>query len=344
VNKRYRAILVGTGKVGVGNPADTARAQHFSFGSHAEVLSVHPRLEWVGAVDLSQDALDEAANSWTGPVFHRGLRDAVAKFLPDIAVLAIPASGRLQALYDLHGVQGLMVEKPLGVTLNDATRFVHECRRRNLIVQVNLIRRADGLMRRLAAGEMRERIGDPQTAFAVYGNGLLNNGTHLIDLVRMMFGEIDSIEAVSRVMGQRTGPMEQDLQARFILRMEQGIEVTVQPIDFGHYREMSIDIWGSKGRLSITQEGFTVQVCSRRDCRLMTGEREVASDHPEALRPEIGRSFYRMYDNLIDVLEGRDSLWSSCDSALKTAQTVSAIYDAAAPSRNAAYGLEMAGQ
>ena len=72
---------------------------------------------------------------------------------------------------------------------------------RNLLVQVNLLRRADECFRELAAGRMVELIGRLQAAQGLYGNGLINNGTHMVDLVRMLFGEVEEAKAVNATAG-----------------------------------------------------------------------------------------------------------------------------------------------
>mgnify|MGYP001412936739 CR=1 FL=1 len=58
----------------------------------------------------------------------------------------------------------------------------------NLPVLVNYWRRADRLFQALAAGGLTEHVGSPQAVFGLYGNGLVNNGGHLIDFLRMLLG------------------------------------------------------------------------------------------------------------------------------------------------------------
>jgi predicted dehydrogenase len=320
---------VGAGKIGAGYADDPQRARHFSYGSHAQVLAVHPAIEWIGAVDLSQAALDGVAARWKVPILGRTAAEVAAVCEPEIAVIATPPGQRIEAIRQFPSLRAVLVEKPLGVTLEEDEAFVSECRSRGLLVQVNLMRRADDLMRQFAGGELHELIGRPQAAFGLYGNGLLNNGTHLIDLVRMLLGEIAAIEWTARVHGHRTGPLPGDLQAAFTVRLESGVRVIIQPLDFNHYREMELDIWGETGRIAITQEGFGIQVYRREACRLLQGEREVASDRPRLLESTLGVSYRRMYDNLVETLDGGDTLWSSGDSALRTARIVHKLFDRA---------------
>ena len=53
----------------------------------------------------------------------------------------------------------------MGATLEQSEAFLSECRRRHLVTQVNLTRRADGVMRKLAQSGLNERIGRVQCGF-----------------------------------------------------------------------------------------------------------------------------------------------------------------------------------
>jgi len=88
-------------------------------------------------------------------------------------------------------LKGVLCEKPLSANPDDAWAFVDFCRARGILLQVNLWRRCDPF---LAADWQQENSPrssvNRQIVRGVYGNGLLNNGTHLVDLCRMLFGEV----------------------------------------------------------------------------------------------------------------------------------------------------------
>jgi len=192
-------------------------------------------------------------------------------------------------------------------------------------VQVNLWRRGDETFRALAAGRLEEMIGRPQAVFGTYGNGLLNNGTHLIDFVRMLFGAIGSVRAAGPVAPWQEGPLAGDINVPFCLHLTSGLVVMMQPLRFAHYRENSLDIWGEHARLSIAQEGLVLLLHPRREHRAVQGEREVASDLMQSLPTTVGHAFYRLYSNLAAAVHGDAPLWSPGESALQTARAVEAV-------------------
>jgi predicted dehydrogenase len=172
---------------------------------------------------------------------------------------------------------------------------------------------------------LTELIGQPQAVFGIYGNGLLNNGTHMVDFIRMLFGEIEVVQAVSGILPYADGPIPDDVNVPFSLRLSNGLAVTLQPVSFKHYRENSLDIWGEEARLALMQEGLGIFLYPQCKNRAVQGQREVASDKFQVLESTVGHAFYHMYSNLADALHQQVSLWSSGESALHTAKVVEAV-------------------
>ena len=326
---RLRTVLVGMGKVGTGYAEDPVMARHYPYATHAQVLAVHPAFAWEAVVDFSDAALEVARSRWKIPFVAHSTEQLARHYEPEIAVIATPPESRLEILEQLPTVCAVLVEKPLGLTVAEGQDFLDYCSRRGIWVQVNLWRRADETFRAFAAGQLTKLVGRPQAVFGVCGNGLLNNGTHMVDFVRMLWGEIEAVQAVGGVVPYPDGPISGDANVPFSLRLPDGLVVMMQPVRFGHYRENSLDIWGEKARLAIVQEGLGIFLYPQRENRAMEGEREIASDQAQVLESTVGHAFYHIYSNLAGVVRGEDSLWSPGGSALRTARVIQAILDSA---------------
>jgi len=224
-------------------------------------------------------------------------------------------------------LRGVLVEKPLGRTVAEAKAFLAACEKRDVAVQVNLVRRADAACRTLAQGRMAKLVGAPQGVFAVYGNGLLNNGTHMVDLARMLCGEMTLVQAVSGGVAYREGPLEDDVQLPFTVRFASGVAGSFLPLRFEHYRENGLEVWGEKGRLSILQEGLRMTRYPVRHNRAMRREKEIASDQPHEVKVTLGRALYDMYSNLAGHVTRATPLFSPGVSALKTSQVMEAALE-----------------
>lgn len=298
-------------------------ARHFRYATHAQVLAEHPGLAWTAAVDPAAGAREALRGAYPGvPVY------AAAGEIPeplDIAVLATPPGGRIEILESLRSLRAVLCEKPVGDSAGGADRFAAYCRDRRLVVQVNLIRRADVLMNDLRAGRLREIVGEVQAVFSVYGNGIRNNGVHMVDLVRMLCGEIDAPRAVASFPEHPAAhPGDRAVAFGALLRGGRAAAFFA-PVDFDLYRENSIEIWGRSGRLLIAQEGLLNAVFPLRPNRGVDAAMEIASDAPTLLPPTVGNALYRMYDNLVEVLDGRGELVSSIENAQRSERVIDEV-------------------
>lgn len=326
---RLGTALFGCGRVGIGYADDPVMARHYPYATHAQALASHPSFEWIAAVDVNIDSAKLVASRF-------GLRESVASARQlrnveriEVAVLATPPGERVDIVASLPSLRAVLVEKPLGRTIGEAEEFVAACRERKIKVQVNLPRRADRSHRRLADGALAGQIGAPQGAFLLYGNGLTNNGTHMVDLVRMLLGEVAEARVVDGAPVRREGPLENDINVPFVLTLRSGVVVMAQPLAFRHYRENALDIWGEHGRLSIVQEGLQMVTFRRVDNRAMQGERELENDAGHAETTTIGEAFRDIYDDLAAALSADREPISSAESALATERVVHAIRDSA---------------
>lgn len=321
---RRRAVLVGAGKVGAGYATDPVMARHYPYASHAQVLATHPELDWGAVVDADPAVAEAVRRRWGVARGGTRLVEVCEGYAPEIAVLATPPEERLSVLSELPSVRAVLVEKPLGRDEPAARRFLDACRERQILVQVNLWRRADDRLRDIRA-RLGDLLGEVQTAFVTYGNGLHNNGTHMVDAVRMLLGEVASVRSVPESLRDAHGPIVGDVHVAATLVLRTGVTVHLAPLDFRAYRENGLDLWGTRARLTVFQEGLVTSLHEVRENRAMSGEREIASDESVRLEPGCGTAFLRIYDNLLAAIAGREELVSDGESALRSAHVIDLV-------------------
>jgi predicted dehydrogenase len=320
-----RTVLIGCGRIGAGYAADPVMACHYRYVSHAQVLADHPAFAWTAAIDRNRNNAVAVAARWNVPAAGARLEDIPDRATVEAAVLAVPPGERLAALDALPGLRAVLVEKPLGASLAEAESFAAACAARAITVQVNLPRRCDGTHRRLAEGGLARLIGAAQGATLVYGNGLVNNGTHMIDVARMLLGDVAAVGPAAGTTPRHEGPLDGDVNVPFAMRMRSGIPVFALPVAFTHYRENAIDIWGEHGRIALVQEGLRLLVYARAENRAMQGEHELVNDASVAETTTIGVSLRAVYDDLAEAVAGGRTPRSPVGSALATARIVEAV-------------------
>jgi predicted dehydrogenase len=323
--KTRRTVLIGFGRIAAGYASDQRMARWFPFATHAQVLSAHPAFEWAAVVDPNPVSQSIASLNWAAQevVGDVTLLDDPGSF--EIAILATPPQSRQGLLEYLPNLKGVIVEKPLGLDFSAARMFLDACADRGILVQVNFPRRGDKEMRRLASG-LTTNIGQIQAATVLYGNGLNNNGSHIVDWVRMFLGEVAWVRAIPEGPIIKHGPIPGDISIPFCLGLESGLCLMAQPLNFSNYRENSLDIWGERGRLSFWQEGLTSSISHLNEHRFMEGQCEIASDNPKIGLTRQGDAMFQLYSNLDYALNKKDVLWSDGKSALRVMKILEAIH------------------
>ena len=325
-SRPLRTALIGFGNIAAGYADDQLTARYYPYATHAQVLSAHPSFEWGAVVDISEDRLQLARKRWGIPYVTSSVEKLMDVYQPEVAVIATTPEVRYQIIRQLPELRAVIVEKPLGINELGARLFLDKCNQNGLTVQVNLWRRADETFGSLADGQMEELIGAPQAVIGVYGNGLLNNGTHMVDFVRMLFGEIEDVQVLGRPNAVSMSKIAGDIDVSFSLQMRSGLVVTMHSVDFRHYRENSLDIWGENGRISIHNEGLGISFYPKGENRAVPKSFELQHDRPRTLSSTVGKALYRMYDNFAATLNEGHQLCSSGESAFLTAQTIQQVY------------------
>lgn len=324
----FKTALIGFGAIAVGYEKDSLYTRHVKYATHAKVLNEHPAFDWLAVVDPLENARQYAQESWGIPWVAGDVKNLPCKHEVEVAVIATPCDIRLSILESFPILKAVIVEKPLAKNFQMAQEFLQFCRERNILVQVNIARRADLKLQELAGGKLQDKIGAVQNVFGLYGNGLRNTGPHMIDLVRMLLGEIESVQSIMIPVPFQEGPIADDFNLGFILYLQnKNISVTMAPVRFSNYREFSLDIWGETGRLTIANEGLHLIEYPLIPSITVQHGKSIAFNERRIKSTGYSDALYNLYDNLASVLNGESKLISTGEEACETMLVIDAIFD-----------------
>lgn len=327
--KKWKTALMGFGKIGAGLADDPVHARAYPYATHAQVLRDHPAFDWIAVVDPAAAARAAAQVVWNVPEAAESAQSLPSAQAIEVAIVATPPGGRLEILDALPNLKAVLVEKPLADSIENAKAFLEYCQSRQIAVSVCMPRRYDGSLRQLADVRLSELVGRPMTAFATYGNGLANNGTHLIDMIRFLLGEVICVQAIAGAQSFVEGPIDGDINLPFTCVLSSGLSVMVSPLHFSAYREVGLDIWGEYGRLQLLHESLTLISTPRGSSRLLSDAAEIHHDAPVLQTSTVGQALYAVYDNLAGTLQGASPCCGG-DDALATMRIVEAVRRSAA--------------
>ncbi len=183
----------------------------------------------------------------------------------DILSLATPTPLR-RAVIEASltaGVRALWCEKPLATTLAEAMGIRDAVKAAGAILAVNYLRRWDPGIERLAACVRAGELGEPRQVVGRYTKGLLNNGSHLLDLLQICFGTPQRMR-VLRVCEDDYSPMAPSLDVQIEYTDGHGtFPAYLLCTDQRDYALFELDILGSCGRIELCRSG-----CELRQARI----------------------------------------------------------------------------
>ncbi|VXC30911.1 1-carboxy-3-chloro-3,4-dihydroxycyclo hexa-1,5-diene dehydrogenase [Pseudomonas sp. 8Z] len=267
--------LIGTGFMG------HAHALAFQHALSSFTLPVLPRLVALADADPARAA--RCAADW-GFAKSCDWESLIAD--PQVELVAITTPNLLHApmaLAALAAGKAVYCEKPLAVTLEEATQMRDAARAAGVVNRVGynyLQNPMLGLARDLiAAGEVGEIVsfngefsedfmGDPQGAFTwrcetgQAGGALADLGSHLLSLSRFLLGPVEALCAdLHTAHGQRPHQsglraVEVDDQAHLLLRFASGARgaLTTSWLKHGRKNRLAFEVCGTRGTLTFDQE------------------------------------------------------------------------------------------
>jgi predicted dehydrogenase len=153
------------------------------------------------------------------------------------------------------GARGVFCEKPLADSLPNGRKLVEACESRNVSLAVNHLRRWDKAHQEVRSFLAQGKLGSLQHTTVHYTRGVANYGSHVADLLRFFFGEVDWVRAFNRLKEPDHDP---SLDAYMRMRNGMGCALVSCPRD--SLDVFDLDIIGSTGRLRIEEFGHTIRL------------------------------------------------------------------------------------
>lgn len=199
------ALIVGCGRIAGGYNLSSADRHVLT---HALAYHRHPAYELKACVDPDPAARARFMAQWNVPSGYGTLDEALACGVFDIASVCSPTGTHLAALAKLFDarIPSIFAEKPLDGAPNAALVMASKFREASVPVAVNFLRRYDASMRELRSDIAAGRHGKLRSIVAWYSGGVMDNGSHQIDIVHYLTGIKPALQAVGPTDGAGDDP------------------------------------------------------------------------------------------------------------------------------------------
>jgi predicted dehydrogenase len=170
-------------------------------------------------------------------------------------------------------LKAIFCEKPLSDNLVDAEKMLQLCKRKRVILQVDHQRRFDPLHICLKDYLADKISGQIQQVNFYYTAGIKNTGSHMFDLLRFFFGEVDWMEAF---FSRNDSGRGDDPNLDGILKFHNGILGVFQACNAKKYLIFELDCFLEAGKFSLKNSGFSLDFYRAGKSKYFSGYRELS--------------------------------------------------------------------
>ncbi len=314
---------MGLGQIGMGYDYDHPAPDFIA--SHAKALQLHPDFELTGGVDLELERRELFSRKYGKPAYE-GLGDALQGCEPELAIIATPTrehAGTFNQLLECSSLRLILCEKPLAATLEEAETMLHLAKQQDIQVAVNYVRCYDlgiqTLISRIQSGE----LGFPLKVCVWYRKGIFNSGSHILNLLTPLLGEVRRVQIISR--GRRWDSWDPEPDLRLDFERGETYFLAGREEDFSYSQ---VEIVGPRGKMLYDKDGGISWWGMEQDPAFpgYTILQRTAEEIPTDMK----RYQYNVLQNLGDFLSGHSELLCDSDSGLQTMRILNQIEEALA--------------
>lgn len=322
---KYRAAIIGCGRIGSLFSKDPLRK---GIVTHADAYQNNRHTQLVAACDIDEGRLSEFGKTWRVKSLYTDIKKMLVAEYIDVLSICTPPSAHYPVLKEAvkFPVKAIFCEKPLADNIEAGIEMVKLCGKNNIILQIDHQRRFDPLHVSIKNFVNTKKMGEVQQSNFYYTAGVKNTGSHMFDVMRFFFGDVEWIEAsFSR---NRSGK-EEDPNLDGLLKFKSGLISTFQACEVSKYLIFELNCLFEEGRIVLKNSGFELDLYKAGNSKYFSGYKELFKAK-SPFRTEYKRNFMaNAVNHLIGCLEKKIGSSSSGSDGLEVMNIIDASINSA---------------
>ena len=267
----FKVGIIGLGQIA--SDIDDDPERHIIW-SHAKAYNIHPQTKITRIFDVNQYKLDSFSKKWNVPHACNSIDAFLENFDLDIVSICSPTETHYEILKLLlnTSVKAVFCEKPLTHSVTKSEEVVHLYKEKNIPLVVNFMRRHDPIYTQPKQWIENGDIGALTTITAYGSTALMMSTSHVIDMMLFYGGPAEWIighlqsDFVREVHGQP------DPGGHAFIHFKNGTTGFLKGTSASpaHYM-FEIDLLGTEGRITISDDGRSVSFYKFKDINTSTG-------------------------------------------------------------------------
>jgi len=254
---KIKTAIIGLGRIAWSAEEDGLETKVKKFPTHFSVLRDSPDFKLVAVQDndvVARKSFFHYAKKFGHiPEIYGNWEEMIKRENLDLLVVASNTESHFDICsraIDL-GIKNILCEKPISYSVKETRNLVKKAEKAGCVLFVNYHRAFNysytELIKKIKAGF----LGKIQSFDARYSRGIFNNGTHLLDILIRMFGEVEMARGFKN---QTCSILEKDPTISAALKFKNNVSGYMHGLNTKFYDFYDLDIMGESGRISIVYD------------------------------------------------------------------------------------------
>lgn len=291
--KKYNVVIIGAGKIGAFFDAP----QEENILTHANAYYKNEHFRLMGFFDVEKEKAKEAAKRWNVKAYHT-LEEAMEE--AEVVSCTVPDQYHYTMLKEIaqFPVKFVFAEKPLTKTIEEADKIVALYKEKNIPLQVNYTRRFLEEFQNIKKNV--DSYGKFMRGTGYYGKGILHNGSHMLDIITFLLGDIKKAKGNRKIFDFDEGDPSVEVE----LEVKEGI-IQIHPIDCRIVTIFELELFFERARIRLLDGGMRMEIYEIQESDTFFGYYNYKKI--KEIEVNYGSAFTNAIDNIYDVLEGKET-------------------------------------
>jgi len=217
--------------------------------THAGSYYYNPKTDLVALCDIDKTKLKRYGKKYSVSKLFDNPNSLFKNCNLDCVSICTHAESHLKIIQSAanNGIKAIFLEKPISNSLQNANEIIKICKKNKIILLIDHQRRFDPFFSSLQSF-IKNEMGKIQMINVIYGGGIVNTGTHIIDLLRYFFGNIDFVDA-SLSQNLSSNPLDPNIDAKIVFKNK--IVCFLHALDISNFGFLEMQVYGEKSVLRI---------------------------------------------------------------------------------------------
>ena len=191
-NKILNVVILGCGNIGAFYDIKTKKSTNIL--SHLKGFLKNKNFNVEAIVDNNKNKIKKVLKEFKVNKHYYSIKDLKNDISQiDVVSICTPTRYHFEHIKEIISLKPKLIfcEKPLSYNFETAKKIVKICKKHNIILVVNFLRRWDPFLSNFKIDIKKEKYGKLNSIQAISNNGALNYGSHLMDLFFYLFDNLN---------------------------------------------------------------------------------------------------------------------------------------------------------